>query len=111
MASDLLRNVAAFRKGYEPTNYKSCVRAFLYFLRLREKERLFLRPDEMLKPAKLPVNVKWRIAEQYACAVKEFSTPFHKNEADDVQMLRTAALKFLQGEGTLEDVVFVSGDA
>lgn len=110
VADDLLVNVEAFRRAVEPMNYKSGLRAFLYFLRLRERERLFLRPEKMLKSAKLPVNVKWNVSSLYERAVKELSTPFCKNEADDVRMLREATLKFLQGEGTLKDVVTVSGE-
>ncbi len=107
----LLWNLKRYREDCEPTNYKSCVRAFLYFLRLREKEHYFLRPKETLEATKLPINVRSRIAALYERAVVEFSTPFHKNEPDDVRMLRGATLKFLQGKGTLEDIVTVAEDS
>lgn len=111
VANVLLWNLVKYRENYEPTNYKSCVRAFLYFLRLREKEHYFLRPKETLEATKLPINVRSRIAALYERAVVEFSTPFHKNEPEDVRMLRGATLKFLQGKGTLEDIVTVAEDA
>ncbi len=105
-----------------PVNYKSCVRVFLYFLRIRECERDFLRPKDW--------NGPWAHKEFTDLMDKEF------NKADkllkigkampstlpgmgvavplpllrDVDMLKDVAWKFLNGSGTLEDIVSIMED-
>ena len=105
-----------------PANYKSCVRVFLYFLRIRESERDFLRPKDW--------NGSWAHKELADVMDKEF------NKADkllriskamplvlpgmgvaeplppltDVDMLKDVAWKFLNGSGTLEDIVNIMED-
>jgi hypothetical protein len=111
VANALLQNLSEYRKSFESTNYKSCIRAFLYLLRLREKERYFLRPMKMLESMNLASTIKKHSADSYESAIVEFKTQFHKHESKDVRMLRDATLKFLQGEGTLDDIVTIAGGA
>ena len=105
----LLRDMRRFRNDDKPMNYKSCLRTFLYFLRLRETERYFLRPEEMYKYQKtVDFAQASRQASLYEMADRELSRHL-TDESDDIRMLRLATRKFLNGQGTIEDVVNVAG--
>ena len=81
----------------------------LYFLRLRETERYFLRPEEMYKYQKtVDFAQASRQASLYEMADRELSRHL-TDESDDIRMLRLATRKFLNGQGTIEDVVNVAG--
>lgn len=105
----LLRDMRRFRNDGKPMNYKSCLRAFLYFLRLRETERYFLRPKEMYRYQKVVDFAQAsRQASLYEMADRELSLHLI-DESDDIRMLRFATRKFLNGQGTIEDIVNVAG--
>ena len=105
----LLRDMRRFRNDGKPMNYKSCLRTFLYFLRLRETERYFLRPQGMYKYQRNVDHVQAsRQASLFVMANEELEHHV-TNESNDIRMLRLATRKFLRGQGTIEDVVNVAG--
>ena len=105
----LLRDMRTYRRKVKPMNYKSCLRVFLYFLRMREKERFFLRPKEMyVQQTEVPAEEWWEMAELFSAADNELGMRI-EDESSDVRMLRLATKRFLNGRGTLEDIVTVAG--
>ncbi len=107
----LLRDMKGYRLFENPTNYKSCLRSFLYFLRIREMDRSFLRPEEWFEQhkAELDLDMMKRMSSIHRQASIELSN-IYRNETDDMRMLRLAARKYLNGQGTIEDIVNVQED-
>jgi hypothetical protein len=104
----LLRDMRMYRSGGNSTNYKSCLRAFLYFLRIRENDRYFLRPLEMYKNQKvISTTQAQKLSTLFEAANNEFSEKI-AFESDDVRMLRLVTQKFLNGRGTIDDIVNVA---
>ncbi len=104
----LLRDMRMYRSGGNSTNYKSCLRAFLYFLRIRENDRYFLRPLEMYKNQKVVSTTQaQKLSTLFEAANNEFSEKI-AFESDDVRMLRLVTQKFLNGRGTIDDIVNVA---
>ena len=119
----MLRDIKKYREEKRPTNYKSCIRALLYFLRIREEHRDFLRPDEWPGSRSDEARKIWvQMAGTFYDVDDELSKKFlqeergmrqlplfdgiiEEKEHPDFTLLRTAAKKFLNGSGTLEDIV------
>lgn len=108
MVDGLLRYLKSYRENGNPTNYMSAIRSFLYFLRIREVDSSFLRGEGFyINVLHLNQSIVSRMSSLYEKANAMLSLPF-PNENDIVHMTRTSLRKFLNGEGTLKDVVNIA---
>ncbi|MGN0844251.1 MAG: DUF2357 domain-containing protein [Kiritimatiellia bacterium] len=100
----LLDIMNGYKENGNPNNYSSCLRVFLYFLRLRKRDRNFMRPKDWF-PDEEEADCKQQ-SRLYDKAVKELNEPI-SNEGSSLEMLRKVALEYVEGNGTIDGLVMV----
>ena len=104
VVKSLLVVMNRYRENGNPNNYSSCLRVFLYFLRLRKRDRNFMRPKEWF-PDEKEAGCSQQ-SELYDKAIKELKKTISEESANTT-MLRNVALEFVRGNGTIDGLVMV----
>ena len=110
IALALCNLLTQYREGQNTNNYDSALRSLLYLLRLREKERCFLRDyDKFPGEVSVQESTYERMCKTFLRLNKELQLHLY-NERVTTRMLRLITLKFLNGSGTLPDLLSIWSD-